>query len=90
MYVEGDISDPIFAGTDFKKALIWALKMVFSQAEHGLCIWHVDINDFANCKLLFDTKETWKAFYDDWYKVLYASIELLFETKWADFKAKYD
>ena len=64
-YVESDISDPIFAGTDCKKALIRALKIVFLQTEHRLCIWHVNKNVLTNCKPSFDTEEAWKAFYDD-------------------------
>ena len=89
-YVEGDIPDPIFAGTNCEKALIRALEIVFPRTEHGLCIWHVDKNVLANCKPSFDTEEAWEAFYDDWHKVLYASTEPLFEEKWADFEAKYD
>lgn len=49
--------------------------------KHILYLWHVNKNVFANCKSSFDTEETWKIFYDNWYKLLYASIEPIFEEK---------
>lgn len=57
-YIEDDILNPIFARTDFKKTLIQALKIVFPQIKHELCIWYMDKNVFANCKPSFDTKNT--------------------------------
>lgn len=81
-YMESDIPDLIFARIDCEKALIRAWEIVFSQTEHGLCLWHMDKNFLANCKPLFDTEKIWQRFYDDWYKVLYASsTELLFREK---------
>lgn len=49
-----DISDPIFARSNYKKVLIEILEMIFSQIEHGLCIWYMNKNVFTNYKLLFD------------------------------------
>lgn len=44
----------------------------------------------VNYKSSFDIEETWKIFYDDWHKVLYASTEPVFEEIWAEFQAKYE
>ena len=87
-YFEGDIPDPIFAGTDCEKALIGAFEIVFPQTEHGLSPWHVDKNVLANCQSSFDTEETWQAFYGDWHKVLHASTERLFRQKPRELEAK--
>lgn len=59
------------------------------DSEHALCLWHVDKNVLANCKSSFDTEEAWKAFYDDWHKVLHANTEPVFEERWAEFQTRY-
>lgn len=64
-YIKDNIPDPIFAGTDYEKALIGTLDIVFPQTEYWLCFWHMDKNVLANCKPLFKTEETWQGFYDD-------------------------
>ncbi len=60
------------------------------DSKHALYLWHMDKNVLTNCKSSFDTEETWKTFYDDWHKLLYASTEPVFEERWAEFQAKYE
>lgn len=36
---------------------------------------------FINYRHLFNLKKTWKIFYNDWYKVLYINIEVIFKKK---------
>lgn len=59
-YRERDIPDPVFVGTDCKKALIWALEFVMPDTKHSLRLRHVDKNVLTNCRSSFDTDETWK------------------------------
>lgn len=63
-------------------ALINAIQIIFPQASHASCLWHVGKNVLANCKGSFDTDEDWKKFYDDWHKVLFAGTKTVFEEKW--------
>lgn len=50
----------------------------------------MDKNIIANCKPLFNKKEILQGFYNDWYKILYANTEFLFQKTWTKFKAKYN
>lgn len=52
-----------------------------SDSKYALYLWHIDKNMLINCKSLFNTKETWKTFYDNWHKVLYASTKPEFVEK---------
>lgn len=80
-YYEVNISNLIFIGTNHKKALIWALEVIISNLKHALYLWHIDKNMLTNCKSSFDTKETWKIFYDDQHKFLFTSTEPVFKER---------
>ena len=48
-----NISDPITIVTDWELAFMNYLDSAFPNSIHILCIWHVNMKIFANCKKLF-------------------------------------
>ncbi len=56
-YTELDLSDSTVILTDCEQDLINALRSVFRESSHLLCIWHIDKNVLVNCRKHFDTEE---------------------------------
>jgi hypothetical protein len=52
--------------------LINVIAIVFFNAQHVFCIWHVNKNVLKNCRSFFDDEESWTSFFKDWQKVMYA------------------
>ncbi len=69
---------PVFV-TDNESALINAIYTTYPNAEHLLCIWHINKNITKNCKKCFDKGEDFEQFMKDWNIVLNSSDEALFE-----------
>ncbi len=64
--------------------------LIFFNAQHALCIWHIDKNFVKNCKSSFDDEESWKAFFKHWHNVMYAEIETIYEEIWKSLQNKYE
>ena len=69
---------PVFV-TDNESALINAIYTTYPNAEHLLCIWHINKNITKNCKKCFEKGEDFEQFMKDWNIVLNSSDEALFE-----------
>lgn len=65
-----DIMEPKCLITDRELALITVIDELFSQSDHLLCRWHVNMNVVKNCKKYFGSKEQWDEFYAVWQAVL--------------------
>lgn len=90
LYEEIDASNPKVILTDCERGLINASRLVFPDAQHLLCIWHVDKNVLSNCHKDFATKEEWETFYIDWHKVMYARTSAEYEARWTALSNTYD
>ena len=80
-YQKRNIPDPIFVGTDCKKALIYVIQDLMPSTKYAIYFWYVNKNMLTNCKPSFDIEESWQKFYKNWHEVLYNAIELIFEVK---------
>ena len=89
LYNELDIPYPDVLLTDCDKHLMTASLRVFPDADHIICIWHVDNNVNKNCNLHFDTKEEWEDFFRDWHRVMYATSEAQHEHEWGILQSDY-
>lgn len=67
--------------TNYKKALIYTLKDIMLFIKYAIYFWYINKNIRLNLKLLFNGKESEQKFYNDWYKVLYSTMEPIFEKK---------
>lgn len=70
--------------------MICTLQDVMPLTKHAIYFWLVNKNMFTNCKPLFDIKETWQKFYNDWLIILYSITESIFKEKWTEFEVKYE
>lgn len=61
--------------------LINVLQQIFPIINHALYLWHLDKNILANYEFSFDKEEKWQKFYDNWHKILFATIKAIFEEK---------
>ena len=53
-----DIPDPKVIVTDADPSIIRAILEEFPLASHLLCLWHMNKSVMANCKKLFEDKES--------------------------------
>ena len=65
LYDELGIPWPDVLLTDYQGALINACGIIFPEAEHMLCIWHIENNVTTNCRNHFDEQEEWDNFIKD-------------------------
>ena len=65
--------------TDRELALMSAIDRVFPTSRHLLCRWHINKNVAANCKKLFDTKESWDQFLHHWSLLVMTDTEADYE-----------
>ncbi|XP_078149520.1 protein FAR1-RELATED SEQUENCE 5-like [Carex rostrata] len=75
--------------TDREFALINAIKIVFPECKHLLCVWHIEKNILMKCKKYFETEEIWVGFLSSWKKVVYSSTELEYNEHWKEFESSY-
>jgi hypothetical protein len=68
---------------DCEVVLINVIAIVFFNAQHVLCIWHVNKNVLKNCRSSFDDEESWTSFFKDWQKIMYAVSKTEYETIWS-------
>jgi MULE transposase domain len=52
--------------TDRELVLINAIKIVFLNCTHLLCMWHIEKNILTNCKRYFELEENSVAFLSFW------------------------
>lgn len=89
LYEREKVKNPIVMLTDRELALMNAIKEVFPSVENLLCIWHINKNVLAHCKMAFTTKEDWDAFNTAWRAVIYADSVQTFETRWRELSDYY-
>ncbi|KAJ3705596.1 hypothetical protein LUZ61_009301 [Rhynchospora tenuis] len=85
----GEVNQPLVVITDRELALINAIQDVFPSTTNILCIWHINKNILAKCKMYFQTKEDWETFSSDWQKVVYSSTEGEYIDNWREFETTY-
>ncbi len=90
LYKQFNILNSFFFETDCEFSLINVIFLIFSNAQHALCTWHVDKNVVKNCKSSFDDEESWKIFYKHWHDVMYAEIETIYKEIWKSLQNKYE
>jgi MULE transposase domain len=90
--------------TDADGAQARAIKKVFPNTIHLLCIWHVNKNIQKKIRPLFKKEctsntqeeinifmnERWNVFLKDWFHAISASTEKQWEEEWKAFQEKYD
>lgn len=75
-----DVPDPTVFVTDPEPSLLSAIFNIFSEADHLLCVWHINKNVLVNCRPWFgNNDEEWKELYATWNTVLYIKTERAFE-----------
>jgi hypothetical protein len=103
LYVTRKIPLPSSITSDKESGLLPAMKQVFPEAAHLLCVWHVNTDIEKWCLKHYrkeaDTihwkaqqsfaQKTWTAISKAWARVLYAKTEADFEARWDDMKAKF-
>ena len=71
--------------TDKEQGLAAALRIIFPQTPHLLCIWHMKRNIEAKIKYITSNAEMAEAFvHGRWNNVLYALTDAEFFTEWED------
>ncbi|KAK1386908.1 hypothetical protein POM88_015086 [Heracleum sosnowskyi] len=71
--------------TDRELALMNAIKAVFLDCSHLLCVWHIEKNIMAKCKKKFNTNEEWEEFIIDWTNVMKSPNQVSFFSSWGNF-----
>ncbi|CAG8741587.1 23275_t:CDS:2, partial [Cetraspora pellucida] len=84
-----NMSHPNVIVTDQEFALMKAIKKVFPNTQHILCIWHINKNILAKCKRYFTTDENWTEFIRMWQVVIGSVTEQDFEIQWNEFLKSY-
>jgi hypothetical protein len=90
LYLQLNISHFDVIIIDMKKNLMRAIDTIFSDANHFLCLWHINTNVLANCKRDFADKDGWNAFFDLWKKIMYSSSEKKYSKTWRKFCQTYN
>ncbi len=85
LYLQLNINNFDVIIIDMKKNLMKAINTIFSNANHFLCLWHININVLANCKRDFVDKDVWNVFFDVWKKIMYSSSEKEYLKTWREF-----
>jgi transposase-like protein len=86
LYVQLNIYHFYVIIIDMKKNLMKVINTIFSNANHFLCFWHININVLANCKRDFVDKNDWNAFFDSWKTIMCSSSEEEFSKTWREFR----
>jgi hypothetical protein len=90
LYENINYFNSMFIVIDCDDVLINVIKLTFSTIDHVLCFWYVNKNVLKNCRLVFDDVEFWIIFYNDWHKVMYVSLEVIYEEVWLALQNKYE
>ncbi len=90
LYQKLKFSDLTIFVTDMKRELMNDRFLIFSDANHLLCTWHINNNVLINCKKSFFTKEAWEKFFSDWKTVMYAESEQEYLRSWNEFFERYN
>ena len=72
---------------DRKRALILATQIIFPIISVILCRWHMRENVIKAYKRLFETEETWSAFYAVWNQLINCLSEGEYKNQLQEFKA---
>lgn len=80
---------PLAIVTDRELALMNAIKVIFPNSTHLLCVWHIEKNIMAKCKKIFRTKDDWEEFIKTWTDVIRSPEEESFQGSWNLFVEKY-
>ena len=89
----GSIVEPKLLITDRELALLMndAIKSVFPNCIHLLCIWPINSNIFTNTMTdKWDSEERFKNFMSDWNSLLYSGKQIDFEHNWQVLQDKYN
>lgn len=89
LYTQLELSSSSTAIIDMKRGLMTAIKLIFLNTSHLLCIWHINKNVLANCKRSFSAVD-WNVFYDRWKSLINADFEATFEKMWEQFQITYN
>lgn len=87
--VQTEVDAPEVLVTDRDMGLIAAIRTVFPDTAHLLCIWHVNKNVLAHCKPAFPTTEAWEAFYAAWHNVIQSKTRDALDIAWEKLKDDY-
>ena len=72
--------------TDRESAVIKAIRGVFPDARHMLCMFHITKNVEQYYKPMFQTTSVWTKLFDDWQLVTKSTSEEEFFTRWEELK----
>lgn len=89
LYDELDIPFPVVLLTDSQDSLISACGLVFPEAKHMLCIWHIENNITTNCSKYFAKREELDTFKEDFKRIMFATTEQIYEHEWDALQTKY-
>ncbi|XP_057443874.1 uncharacterized protein LOC130736031 [Lotus japonicus] len=70
--------------TDRELALLSVVQNIFPEATHLLCLFHINKNVEAKCKLWVDTTDFKALVMQKWNEVVYAETATQFEEEWSD------
>jgi hypothetical protein len=90
LYQKLKLSDFTIFLTDMKRELMNDRLLIFSNANHLLCTWHINNNVLINCKKSFFIKEAWEKFFSEWKTVMYAESEQEYLRSWNEFFERYN
>ena len=89
LYAQLQLPDPVVVVTDMERGLMNAVRLIFPNTNHLLCLWHINKNVTANCKKDFNTKEEWDDFISAWTSVVYAASRVDYESAWQGMNDTY-
>jgi hypothetical protein len=75
--------------TDQEQALINSLSVVFPEASHLLCTWHIQINLVTNAAKLIKDKSKEKDMLKYWNNLIQIPIESEFQASFERFSSEY-
>jgi hypothetical protein len=90
LYQKLKLSDFTIFVIDMKRELMNDRFLIFLNANHLLCTWHINNNVLINCKKSFFIKKAWEKFFFDWKTVMYAESEQEYLRSWNEFFERYN
>jgi hypothetical protein len=85
IYLKLKLNSSVVIITNMRKNLMRVINLIFSDANHLLCLWHININVVAYCKRDFDDKDAWNVFFSVWKSMMYVHSEKKFWKNWEKF-----
>jgi hypothetical protein len=81
---------PRIAVTDRELSLMNALNVVFPESKNLLCVWHINKNVLAKCKIEGWEAESFDLFLKEWNEVVWSKTEHLLDLNWTAFAEKWE